>query len=319
MCSSDLFAAWIRLFDMDVESSGNFPLEIPSPLYYSALCGFHGLVRHIAIKHAQHINAIGGLCGFPLVAALCRNHFQVAELLLELGGRVDVRDTRKQTPLHKTIDLHDGVAIDAVRFLLEHGAVVNAQRDDLWTPLHLAINVGKLKVARMLLNHQADVNARNNNGQAPLHLLSMWEAPRDEDDGSALAKLLLKRGANVNEKDNDNATPLHLASYYKRLEIVRVLLDHDANTEMENSQSKTPLQIVIRGNGDAQDDGVGIARLLLEHGAEAYARDKYHISTSDLACCFEKEKIGQVLLGNGDMYKPENSWDPTFRLWIEGE
>jgi hypothetical protein len=30
---------------------------------------------------------------------------------------------------------------------------------------------------------------------------------------------------NVNEKDKDNATPLHLASYYKRLEIVRVLLD----------------------------------------------------------------------------------------------
>ena len=312
------FAAWIGLFDIDIESGGIFPSEIPSPLYYSALCGFHGLVRHISIKHAQQINAIGGLYGFPLVAALCRNHFQVAELLLELGGRVDVRDSRIQTPLHKTIDRHDGVAIDAVQFLLEHGAVVDAQRDDLWTPLHLAINVGKLNVAQMLLDHQADVNARNNDGQAPLHLLSMWEAPRDEDDGSDLAKLLLKRGANVNEQDKDNATPLHLASYYNRLENVRVLLDHDANTEMQNNQSRTPLQIVTRGNGDAQDDGVGIARILLVHGAEAYARDKYHISTSDLAC-FGKKMIGQVLLGNGDMYNPEDTWDSAFQLWIEGE
>ena len=134
-----------------------------------------------------------------------------------------------------------------------------------------------------------------------------------------LARLVLKHGANVNEKDKDDATPLHLASYYKRLEIVRVLLEHAANTEMENNESNTPLQIVIRGNGDSQGDGVGIARLLLEYGAEAYARDKYHISTSDLACCFGKEKIGQVLLGNGGVDIPEDSWDPTFRLWIEGE
>ena len=312
------FAAWIGLFDIDVESGGNIPSEIPSPLYYSALCGFHGLVYQLALKHPQHINAIGGSYGFPLVAALCRNHFQVAELLFELGGRVDVRDMRKQTALHKTIDRHDKVAIDAVQFLLEHGADVNAQRDDLWTPLHLAIHVRKLKVAWMLLDHQADVNARNNDGQAPLHLLSIWEAPQDEDEGSDLVKLLLKRGANVNENDKDNATPLHLASHYKRREIVRVLLDHGANTDVENDEGKTPLQIVIRGNSDVQDEDVGIARLLLEHGAEAYARDKYHISTSDLACCFRKEKIGQVLLGNGDIYIPENSWDPPFRLWIEG-
>ena len=313
------FAAWVGIFDIDVESGGNVPSEIPSALYYSALCGFHGLVQQLAIKHPQHINVIGGSYGFPLVAALCRNHFQVAELLLKLGGRVDVRDTRNQNALHITIDRHDKVAIDAVQFLLEHGADVNAQRDDLWTPLHLAIKVGKLKVARMLLDHQADVNARNDDSQAPLHLLSIWEAPHDENDGSDLAKLLLQRGANVNEKDKDNATPLHLASYHRRLEIVRVLLDHGANPEVENNLGKIPLQIVMWSNGDARGDDVGIARLLLEHGAEAYARDKYQISTSDLVCCFRKEKIRQVLLGDGDIYKPENSWDTPFRLWIEGE
>ena len=307
------FAAWIDLYDIDAESGGKVPPERPSPLYYSALCGFHGLVRHIAIKHPQHINAIGGSYGFPIVAALCRNHFPVAELLLELGGRVDVRDTRKQTVLHKTIDRHDKGTIGAVQFLLEHGADVNAKRDDLWTPLHLAFHVGELKAARILLEHHADVNARNDDGQAPLHLLSRWEAQQDEDDGSDLAKQLLERGANVNEKDKDNATPLHLASYYKRLEIVRVLLDHGANIDMENDQGKTPLQIAIMGNGHAQGNGVGVARLLLAHGAEAYARDKYPISTSDLACCFGKEKIGQVLLGNGDPSKPESSLDETFR------
>ncbi len=314
------FAAWIGLYDIDAESGGRLTSEIPCPLYYSALYGFHGLTRHTAIKHPRHVNAIGGSYGFPLVAALCRNHFRVAELLLEYGGNVDVRDTRKQTALHKTIDRHDEVAIDAVRFLLERGADVNARRDDLWTPLHLAVNIGELTMTRMLLDHQADVNSRNDDGQAPLHLLSRRETSQDEDDGFDIAKLLLERGANVNEKDKDNATPLHLASYNKRLKIVRVLLDHGANADAEIDQGETPLQIVLGSNHNAQEDGVGIARLLLEHGAEAYARDKYHISTSDLACCFGKEKTGQVLLGGGENLKPENNRDQTaFRLWIEGK
>ena len=313
------FAAWIDLYDIDAESGGKVPSERPSALYYSALCGFPGLVRHIAMKHPQDVNAMGGSYGFPIVAALCRNHFQVAELLLELGGRVDIRDARKQTVLHKTIDRLNDEVTGAVQLLLKYGADVNAKRDDLWTPLHLAFHVRKLKAARILLIHAADVNARTSDGQAPLHLLSKREPRQDEDEGSDVANQLLERGANVNEKDNYNATPLHLASYYRRLEIVRVLLDNGANIDMENDLGKTALQIAIMGNGHAQGNGVGVARLLLAHGAEAYARSKYSISTSDLASCFGREMTGQVLLGNGDVSKPESSWDEPFRLWMEGE
>jgi hypothetical protein len=173
------FAAWIGLYDIDAESGGKLPSELPNPLYYSALCGSHALVQHITLNHPQDVNATGGSFGFPLVAALYRNHFSVAEFLLEHGGSVDARDERQQTALFKAIDRQHGkVVLDAVRFLLDHGANVNSQRDDLWTPLHLAVNIGELSVARMLLEHQADINSRNDAGQAPLHLLSTRETSR---------------------------------------------------------------------------------------------------------------------------------------------
>ncbi|KAH8979869.1 ankyrin repeat-containing domain protein [Lactarius akahatsu] len=295
------FAAWIGLYDIDAESGGKLPSEIASPLYYSALCGFHDLVRHLAIKYPQHINAIGGTYGFPLVAALCRNRVPVAELLLEHGGSVDVQDTRKQTALHKTVDRHDKLAIGAVQFLLERGADVNARRDDLWTPLHLAVNTGELLVAQMLLDHRADVNSRNSVGQTPLHLLSRRQTSQDEDICSDIAELLLARGANVNEKDKDNATPLHLASCNKRLDIVRVLLNHGANADAENDKGETPLQIVLRDNHNTQDDGVGIVQLLLEHGAEAYARDKYRYDAILLhsASYHGRPEMVRMLLNHG--------------------
>jgi hypothetical protein len=88
------FAGWIGLYDIDTELGGKLPSEIPSPMYYAALCGFHGLVRHIIDKYPQDVNAFGGSYGFPLIAALCKNHFRVAELLLENGGSFGAQDVR---------------------------------------------------------------------------------------------------------------------------------------------------------------------------------------------------------------------------------
>ena len=88
------FRAWLTLYDIDAGSGGKLPSEIPSPMYYAALCGFHGLVQHIINKYPQDVNAFGGSYGFPLIAALCRNHFRVAELLLEHGGSFDAQDVR---------------------------------------------------------------------------------------------------------------------------------------------------------------------------------------------------------------------------------
>ncbi len=309
------FAAWVNLYDIDGESERP-PSKMPSPLYYSALCGFHDLVQHLAVKYPQHVNAIGGSYRFPLIAALCRNHLRVAELLLEHGGRIDLLDTREQAPLHRILERRGQVAINGVRFLLERGADVNAPRDDRWTPLHLAAHFGEFSVVQMLLDHQADANSRNDDGQAPLHLLSRREMFEDGDDGSDLAKLLLEYGAYVNAKDKDKGTPLHMASYAKRLEVARVLLNHGANIHAENNRGETPWRIAL----NTQEDGTDVAQLLLEHRIKSYARDKYDISAPVLACGFGKQKIGRVRLGDTEKLEPENNEDQSaFRLWIEGK
>ena len=123
------FASWVGIFNIDLWSS-----NIPTPLYYSSLCGFSGLVEHLAIKHPKHVNAIGGYYDFPLAAALAKKYIEVAEILLKHGAKVDIRGTRERAPLHHTIK-----DANAVQFLLDHGADVDPQDAMGKTPLHLLL------------------------------------------------------------------------------------------------------------------------------------------------------------------------------------
>jgi hypothetical protein len=75
-CDKPHFAAWVGIYNMDEESSPESPSKIPTPLYYSSLCGFSDLVEHLSTKHPQHVNAIGGKYKFPLLAALVGKHIR---------------------------------------------------------------------------------------------------------------------------------------------------------------------------------------------------------------------------------------------------
>ncbi|KAH9976553.1 ankyrin repeat-containing domain protein, partial [Russula compacta] len=68
----------------------------------------------------------------PLVAALYREHFQVAELLHRHGADVDVWGESEATPLQSACE---GGRVDMVRWLLNHGADVNAHDIQFFSPL----------------------------------------------------------------------------------------------------------------------------------------------------------------------------------------
>jgi hypothetical protein len=70
--------------------------------------------------------------GSPLVAALSGKHVRIANFLVEHGAHIHVRG---DPPLCRSIKLSYDACVEAVRFLLRHGARVNAANDaNLQTP-----------------------------------------------------------------------------------------------------------------------------------------------------------------------------------------
>ncbi len=95
--------------------------------------------------------------------------------------------------------------IDRVRYLLAHGAHVDATDGDGFTPLINATRFGFFDIAAYLVDHKADVNLADHSGWTPL----MCAAWGDKPD---MVNMLIAHGAKIDAVDNDGLTPLAIAA-----------------------------------------------------------------------------------------------------------
>jgi len=87
-----------------------------------------------------------------------------------------VRNGKGQTPLHRALfeieDVFEDRYFDAIQFLLEHGADVDALDNNHSTPLHRASQYGSIKAMWLLLEHGANAHLQNDDGHTPSQVAS---------------------------------------------------------------------------------------------------------------------------------------------------
>ena len=141
-----------------------------------------------------------------------------------------------------------------------------------------------------------------------------------QENGVGIARLLLKHGVDVHLKNTKQDTALLWAASKGRLEIVQLLLDNGANPNEENVQGVTPLHLVSSGEYNSQEQGVSIARLLLECGANLNPREKAKYTLLHTAALHGRLEITQVLLDHGaDPNAETEGRDTALHLVSRGE
>ena len=239
----------------------------------------------LLLKHGADVNKRDKNNQTPLHIAIRRNRFRLAGILLEHGAdaNADSEHNKVIAPLHMLLESQfhrEGYVLGHALLFIKHGAKVNRRDQDNETPLHRTIRRNWFTLADMLLEHGADPVAENNEGQTPLHILFQ-----------------------SNGDDVQNLVPLMVASHSScgRVDIARVLLGrHGANASAKDALGQTPLHMVSRGAYISQEDGVGIAQLLLEHGADINAQDNNHATPLDIALHHGKLEIAELLLHYND-------------------
>ena len=129
-----------------------------------------------------------------------------------------------------------GGNISVVRMLLDAGADPNMKNSKGCTPLFMSASEGHLGITKLLLQRGAQPNIANRSGFTPLHQAACYG---DID----VAKELFEKGADPNVTSLFGSTPLHFTVSYctqGKKEMVRLLLDYDADVNIADDEGKTP-------------------------------------------------------------------------------
>ncbi|EKD55701.1 MAG: ankyrin repeat protein [uncultured bacterium] len=98
--------------------------------------------------------------------AVLNNSTGEAQLLIENGAQLNVKDVNGWTALHVAAKFYSE---DAARIMIIKGADINARDKNGYTPLHWAAIRDSKAVTRLLIKKAINVNAKDKKGFTPLH------------------------------------------------------------------------------------------------------------------------------------------------------
>lgn len=313
----------------------------PSPLFYASLWGCVETMRFL-IDKGEDINHVGGLYGSPMKAAAAHGHQVALDLLLEKGADINADGGQFGTALITACNRGNS---DIVATLLQHDA--NVDQSGGWsrqTPLVAASKGGNRKISETILRQLLKAGAKTDGvdelGQTALHhaaaegdaktvkLLVRHGADMDaEEDADHLtplmmaigsgrqsaAKYLIQAGADINKKDSRGFTAVHDASAMGQTDLLRIMLDCNADIEAEAHVDRlTPLHRAVEsGQGEA-------IRLLLDHGAGIGKCDIYGNTALHNATLYGQSGAVSLLLDYGaDISVPNSDGKTALQLALE--
>ncbi|XP_058232616.1 inversin isoform X2 [Hemibagrus wyckioides] len=145
----------------------------------------------------------------------------------------DSEDQFGRTPLMYCV-LAD--RLDCAETLLKAGASVNKADRSKRTALHLAAQKGNVRFMKLLLSRHANWLLKDLEEMTPLHLATRHSSHKP-------LSLLLKHMApgEVDTQDRNKQTALHWSAFYNHPEHVKLLIKHDSNIGIPDSEGKIPL------------------------------------------------------------------------------
>ncbi len=214
--------------------------------------------RKLVEENPSLVNAKDDSGNTPLHYAARSKKTEVCRFLLEHGANVDATNKQGRTPLHETALCYAEYS-DAVELLVQHGARMDLRDKRGDTPLHFAAKYGHVTICKFFIERGAD--PKNDVFKGTLHMAA-------EHGSTEICGVLIDNGMDVNEKDLTEDTPLHRAAGSGNLEAVRLLLEKGATVDSKDSGGQTPLIAA------AWHDYADICKLLVDHGADPNTMDK---------------------------------------------
>lgn len=219
-----------------------------------------------------------------ILAAIHKFHYQDKnernkknmEILLTLA-EIESKKVLKEGWTNLMIHAFEG-EINLVQFWVDNGADVNARNNSGDTALTLAFCKNKTDVADCLLKNGINIDDdRLYHGWSYLRWAVYHEA--FEDGGVEMVKLILDYGANADEIDESSGyfSALHEAASMGSLDVVKLLINRGVKIDRANKNGETAL---LKAAGFSHID---VIRFLLESDADFFHKNNEGKDVLDIA------------------------------------
>ena len=247
-------------------------------------CGHTETVRYLVGLPEVDVNHRDGDNNTALHWAVEQNHTDIAQLLIDAGADIEMKNCDGCSPLHCACD---SGALDVVKMLVEAGAGVRDTDNGGSTCLTLAASCGCTETVRYLVGlPEVDVNHRDSDNNTVLHCAS------GEGDADVV-QLLIDAGADI-EMKNSGSSPLHCACQSGVLKIVKMLVEAGAGVCATNNDGDTCLTIAAYfGHTETVRYLVGLPEVDVNH------RDANNNTALHLAVEQNHTDVVQLLIAAG--------------------
>ncbi|KAH6715429.1 ankyrin repeat-containing domain protein, partial [Leptodontidium sp. MPI-SDFR-AT-0119] len=227
-------------------------------------------IVHYLLNRGASINATDSQGLTALHVAASNGFLSIVNILLDRGADQTIKTIESgETPFFTAIRSDE----ESLAELLKLSPDVNTMTNKGATPLHFAcLEAGRLPMVRFLLESGADVHMRDIEGGTPLLWASSTEACKelvkygaklDVKTNELVAPLLtlavqcgmtgivlslIEASADVNFIGQHWGSPVHTACQFGRLEILKLLLGHNANAVCIGRGGKTVTMEKAAGN-----------------------------------------------------------------------
>ena len=167
-------------------------------LMIAAHCGHTDTVRYLVGLPEVEVNQLADDNKTALHWAVESNHTEIAQLLIDAGADMDIKDSMGNSPLHDACCFG---TLDIVKMLVEVGAGVRATDDQGDTCLMLAAHFGNTETVRYLLSlPEVEVNHRADDDKTALQCAV-------DQNHTDIAQLLIAAGADMDTENTDGRSP----------------------------------------------------------------------------------------------------------------
>ena len=249
----------------------------PTPLMQAVLKGSAGSITllrqgdHIDLDELSYESDSRGPNVYrssPLCAAIRHNHLDVVMKLLKFGVRIQQREPSGSNALFAAAQAGANEIIRilfrdhnrAMRSLMTDRYYTEPYRD--YDAICVAIYHRKTSTADLLFEKYREAGVGFGFYDASLQLAC-------RKGNFSFVQNLIDAHINVNSQDDTSrSTPLHSAIKGKQQQIIYLLMDHNANPELADSEGLTPLMFAIKEHAPASADereALNMIQLLHNH------------------------------------------------------